>query len=72
MIELAKHCIGFLLLCISLVVFLASLSLHKEAVSCLLDREPFEGLICFAIGLSFDVVSFFVFIGGYTLMGFSV
>ena len=71
MIELAKHAIGFLLCGVSISVFLASLSLHKEAASCLLDREPFEGLICFAVGLFFDVASFFIFIGGYILMGFS-
>ena len=71
MIELAKHAIGFLLSGISIAVFLASLSLHKEGVSCVLDREPFEGLICFVVGLFFDVVRFFIFIAGYTLMGFS-
>ena len=72
MIELAKRIIGFLLCGICLSIFLASLSLHKEAISCLIDREPFEGLVCFVIGLFLDVASFFVFIGGYTLMGFSV
>lgn len=53
MIELAKQLIGFLLCGVCITVFLASLSLHKEAISCLLDREPFEGLICLAVGLFF-------------------
>lgn len=72
MIELVKQLIGFLLCGASMAVFLASLSLHKEALSCLLDREPFEGLICFVVGLFFDVLSLFIFIAGYTFMGFSV
>ena len=70
MIELAQHVIGFLLCGMCIAIFLASLSLHKEAFSCLLDRQPFEGLVCFTAGLFFDAVSFFVFIGGYALMGF--
>ena len=71
MSELATHIIGFLLCGICMSIFLASLSLHKEAVYCLLNRQPLEGIIFFIVGLSVDVVSFFVFILGYALMGFS-